>query len=162
MLIDISSVRKSDGSSLRIDSTFELGELAPGFTDVYAVGEIRNTSGIVSMKLRINGVYSSVCDRCGNDAVLSQLKTLAPDICRCCGGGDAPLEMVERGLKYGCKKIQLVNWAFNKEMIDKAHENGMRCTIFWADETEQAKKYLDMGVDVILTNDYQRISQIIK
>ena len=71
MLIDISSVRKSDGSSLRIDSTFELGELAPGFTDVYAVGEIRNTSGIVSMKLRINGVYSSVCDRCGNDAVLS-------------------------------------------------------------------------------------------
>ncbi|MBQ2720096.1 MAG: hypothetical protein IJF23_01040, partial [Clostridia bacterium] len=71
MLIDISSVRKSDGSSLRIDSAFELGELAPGFTDVRAEGEVRNTSGIVSMKLRISGVYSSVCDRCGNDAVLS-------------------------------------------------------------------------------------------
>ena len=71
MLIDISSVRKSDGSSLRIDSSFDLGELAPGFTDVRAEGEIRNTSGIVSMKLRISGVYTSVCDRCGNDAVLT-------------------------------------------------------------------------------------------
>ena len=71
MLIDISSVRKSDGSSLRIDSSFNLGELAPGFTDVRAEGEIRNTSGIVSMKLRISGVYTSVCDRCGNDAVLT-------------------------------------------------------------------------------------------
>ncbi|MBQ2943046.1 MAG: hypothetical protein IJD97_12510 [Clostridia bacterium] len=98
----------------------------------------------------------------GNDTVLGQLQSLAPDICRCCGGGDAPLLMVERGIKYGCKKIQLVKWAFNEEMIKKAHDAGMRCTIFWSDEIDEAKKFLDMGVDVILTNDYQRISQIIK
>ena len=70
--------------------------------------------------------------------------------------------MVERGIKYGCKKIQLVKWAFNEEMIKKAHDNGMRCTIFWSDEIDEAKKFLDMGVDVILTNDYQKISQILK
>ena len=98
----------------------------------------------------------------GNDTVLGQLQSLAPDICRCCGGGDAPLLMVERGIKYGCKKIQLVKWAFNEEMIKKAHDNGMRCTIFWSDEIDEAKKFLDMGVDVILTNDYQKISQILK
>ncbi len=74
MIIDISSVRKSEGSSLRIDSSFDLSELAPGFSDVKAEGEIRNISGIVSIKLTISGVYSSACDRCGNDTVLP-LKT---------------------------------------------------------------------------------------
>jgi hypothetical protein len=31
--------------------------------------------------------------------------------------------------------------------------------MFYADTVEDANKYLDMGADVILTNDYQRISQ---
>lgn len=71
MLIDISSVRKSDGSFLRIDSALDLGGFSPDFSDVHACGEIRNTSGIVSIRLSIQGIYKSVCDRCGADAVLT-------------------------------------------------------------------------------------------
>lgn len=71
MLIDISSVRKSAGASLRIDESVDLSELASDFTDVHAGGDIKNTSGIVSIKLYISGTYNSVCDRCGGDAVLS-------------------------------------------------------------------------------------------
>ncbi len=70
MLIDISSVRKSDGSSLRIDSPVDISALDADFSDVHAEGEIRNTSGIISIRLHISGVYVSVCDRCGKDAVL--------------------------------------------------------------------------------------------
>ena len=39
-------------------------------------------------------------------------------------------------------------------MIDKAHENGIRCNVFYADDADEAKKYLEMGIDTILTNDY--------
>ena len=47
-------------------------------------------------------------------------------------------------------------------MIDKAHANGIICNIFWSDDADEAKKFLDMGIDTILTNDYNLISQILK
>lgn len=97
----------------------------------------------------------------GNDAVLDQLRSLAPDICRCCGGGKAPWEIVERAIKYECKKVQLFKPYFNREMIDKAHANGIRCNVFWSDDPEETEEFLSMGIDTILTNDYNRISQII-
>ena len=71
MFIDISSVRKSSGASVRIDSDVNLSEITSDFSDVHAEGEIRNTSGIVSIKLHINGSFNSVCDRCGGSAVLN-------------------------------------------------------------------------------------------
>ena len=43
-------------------------------------------------------------------------------------------------------------------MIDKAHEHGIICNVFYADDADEAKKYIEMGIDTVLTNDYQRIS----
>lgn len=97
----------------------------------------------------------------GNDAVLEQLKNIAPDICRCCGGGDDPWGIVERAIKYDCKKVQLLKPCFDKKMIDKAHEYNIKCNVFWSDEPEEAKEFLNMGIDTILTNDYNLISQCI-
>lgn len=98
----------------------------------------------------------------GNDNVLRLASQMAPDICRCVGAGDAPFEMVGRALKYGCKKIQLYKGKFNKQMIDDAHKNGIVCNLFWSDDQKEAKEFLDMGIDTILTNDYGIISQVIK
>lgn len=95
----------------------------------------------------------------GNDTVLEQLREIAPEIPRCCGGGDAPWDIVERAIKYDCKKVQLFKPYFNQEMIDKAHKNGIICNVFWSDEQEETKKFLEMGIDTILTNDYNLISQ---
>ena len=97
----------------------------------------------------------------GNDQVLAQLCELAPDLARCCGGGDAPYEIVERAIKYGCKKVQLFKPYFNQEMIDKAHANGITCNVFWSDDPDETEKFLDMGIDTILTNDYNLISQVV-
>ena len=99
---------------------------------------------------------------CGNDNFLRLAKEVAPDICRCVGAGDAPYEMVERAIKYDCKKIQLFKGKFDKAMIDKAHEHGIRCNVFWSDDPEETKEFLDMGIDTILTNDYNLISQVVK
>ncbi|MBP3361615.1 MAG: hypothetical protein J6N52_12210 [Clostridia bacterium] len=97
-----------------------------------------------------------------NDEVLKQLKSIAPDICRCCGGGDLPWQIVDRAIKYDCKKVQLVKNYFNREMIDKAHRNGIICNVFWSDDAAEAKEFLDMNIDTILTNDYNTISNAVK
>ena len=68
---------------------------------------------------------------------------------------------MDHAIKYGCKKVQLFKPYFNKEMIDKAHENGIICNVFWSDDEEETREFLDMGIDVILTTDYQRISRIV-
>ena len=38
------------------------------------------------------------------------------------------------------------------------HAAGLRCNVFYADDPEEAKRYLDMGIDTILTNDYLPIA----
>lgn len=98
----------------------------------------------------------------GNNKFLRLASEMAPDICRCVGAGAEPYEQVERALKYGCKKIQLKKGKFNREMIDRAHENGIICNIFWSDDAEEAKEFFAMGIDTILTNDYHLISQVIQ
>ena len=46
-------------------------------------------------------------------------------------------------------------------MVDKAHAHGILCNVFYADDPKEAQDYLDMGIDVILTNDYNIISQVV-
>ena len=97
----------------------------------------------------------------GNDNLLAQLRDAAPDICRCTGGGKEPWRIVDRAIELGCTKVQLFKPYFNQEMIDKAHANGILCNVFWSDDAEECERFLDMGIDCILTNDYNRISQIV-
>ena len=97
----------------------------------------------------------------GNDALLERLQREYPHIPRCCGAGDGAWEIVDRAIKYGCKKVQLFKPHFDQAMIDKAHENGIICNVFWSDDPEETERFLDMGIDVILTNDYNRISSVV-
>ena len=38
------------------------------------------------------------------------------------------------------------------DALNHAHENGIICNVFWADDPKKAEEYLDMGVDVITSN----------
>jgi glycerophosphoryl diester phosphodiesterase len=89
---------------------------------------------------------------------------IAPEIRRCMGAkfGGKEWDTVEDAIKNKCQKVQLFKPYFNQEMIDKAHENGIICNVFFADDVEETKKYLDMGIDTILTNDYLKISNAVK
>jgi len=97
----------------------------------------------------------------GNDNFLRLAKEVAPQIPRCVGGGKDPWGMVERAIKYDCCKIQLLKPKFNQEMIDKAHAHGIRCNVFWSDDPNETAAFLDMGIDTILTNDYNLIAQTV-
>jgi len=99
---------------------------------------------------------------CGNDNFHKLAQEVAPDIARCMGGGKAPWEIVDRAIKYNCQKAQLMSNRFDQAMVDKAHANGIICNVFQADTVDLAKEYLNMGVDTILTNDYNLISQVVE
>ena len=98
----------------------------------------------------------------GKDALLERLQREYPEIARCCGGGDGKWEIVERAIRYGCQKLQFVKGYFNREMVEKAHAHGIICNVFWSDDEKEAEEFLNMGVDVILTNDYHRIAEVVK
>ena len=98
---------------------------------------------------------------CGRDAVLERLQREFPEIRTCCGAGDGAWEIVERAIKYGCKRVQLYRGKFNREMIERAHENGIICNVFYSDDPEETREFLDMGIDVILSNDYNRIAVVV-
>jgi glycerophosphoryl diester phosphodiesterase len=95
-----------------------------------------------------------------NSGVLQdQLAKLAPDIPRCMGHhGSHPDKIVERAVAHGCKMVQLFKPHFSQEMVDKAHAAGLRCNVFYANDPEEAKRYLKMGIDTILTDEYHLIS----
>ena len=97
-----------------------------------------------------------------NNYVLALAQEMAPDIGRCVGHDGHPENMIDRALKYDCKKIQWYMDQFDQELIDRAHALGIINNVFYADTPEKCEKYLHMGMDTILTNDYNRISQIVE
>ncbi len=100
-----------------------------------------------------------------NDKCLKEFHDIAPDINRCVGWNgvkDKPLEIVERALKLNCEKVQLFKPYFNQEAIDLAHKNNIKCNVFFADDPVEAVRYLEMGVDTILTNDFLQVSNALK
>ena len=97
----------------------------------------------------------------GDDAILARLQEEYPEIPRCCGGGSDRFGIVERAIRYECQKLQLFKPYFTQEMIDRAHAHGIVCNVFCSDDPEETERFLDMGIDVILTNDYQRIADVV-
>ena len=90
-----------------------------------------------------------------NDEMLKKVRAQYPSVCLCVGHDKTrPYAIVDRAIAIRAQKVQLYKPYFNQEMIDKAHENGIRCNVFYADEIEEARRFLEMGIDCILTNDY--------
>ena len=95
------------------------------------------------------------------DALQRQLACLAPDIPRCQGYGNWPAgqpDIVDHAIANKCQMVQLFKPHFTKDTVDRAHAAGLRVNVFWSDDPEEAKRFLEMGIDTILTNDYQPIS----
>ena len=99
-----------------------------------------------------------------NDQRIREVMSYAPDI-RCCVGWDGnkdPMSMVDRAIALGAYKIQLFKPYFNAETVKKAHEHGIICNVFWSDDPEETKEYRKMGIETILTNNYNLISQVVE
>jgi glycerophosphoryl diester phosphodiesterase len=99
-----------------------------------------------------------------NDEILKKVMEYAPDVAVCVGwdGNHDPMSMPNRAIQLGAKKIQLFKPYFNAETVKFAHENGIRCNVFWSDDPTETQEFLDMGIDTILANDYLSIANTVK
>lgn len=60
------------------------------------------------------------------------------------------------------RRFELMAMLFDQAMVDKANAHGIRCNVFYADDPEEANRYLDMGIDTILTNNYRVIAKTLE
>jgi glycerophosphoryl diester phosphodiesterase len=99
-----------------------------------------------------------------SDRMIEKAMAYAPDIPCCVGwdGNEDPLSMVHRAIALGAPKVQLFKPYFNQQTVDMAHEHGILCNVFWADDPDEARRYLDMGIDTILTNDFLNVQNVFK
>ena len=99
-----------------------------------------------------------------NDKIIKQVMEYAPEMQVCVGwdGNKDPMSIVDRAIALGAYKVQLFKPYFNQESVDKAHRHGILCNVFFADDPQEARKYFEMGIDTILTNDYLTVYNAVK
>ena len=100
---------------------------------------------------------------CGRADVMEAMRTVAPEIPRCMAAGPDParMDVVENAIRYQCSKLQFMKPYLNKEMVEKAHAHNIRCNVFWSDDPEETARFLAMGVDTVLANDYWQIARVV-
>ena len=91
-----------------------------------------------------------------------QLARLAPDIPRCMGNGahdnKSRPDIVDSALEHRCAMVQLFKPRFDEALFAKARAAGLRVNVFFSDDPDEARRYLDWGADTILTNDWIPLS----
>ncbi len=94
---------------------------------------------------------------------LCEMRKLLPLAAYCQGAGRGNEKMVDEAIENGFDKVQFVSWhPLTQEMIDKAHAHGIKCNFCQADDTETARKCIEMGIDTVMTNDFHLIRESIK
>ena len=128
-------------------------------SDTYDTNAIKKIVQLIRQYDCAKHVYFMI----SHDGVIEQFKSYAPDIPICVGHlAGREWEIVERAIEHGLKKVQLFKPYFTQETVDKAHANGIKCNVFYADNPEEAIKYRKMGIDTILTNDYLLIKNTLE
>jgi hypothetical protein len=70
--------------------------------------------------------------------------------------------MVERALRYDCRKIQLFKGKYDDGMIAEAKKHGIICNLFYADDPAEAAERFAAGADTVLTNRFHTLSYLVK
>jgi glycerophosphoryl diester phosphodiesterase len=94
---------------------------------------------------------------------LTKAREKYPSI-RLCVKQDAetPYEVVDTAIKLKAEKVEFEKAYCKQELINKAHENGLRCNLCYADDIDEVKNFLQAGIDCVLTNDYLAVKNALK
>lgn len=96
--------------------------------------------------------------------VLKRVRQHVPSLPLCleCDGSTAPSSVIEKVVAVGAQKLQLSSSCLDKQLINQAHASGLRCNCYCTDAPTQAKAYLDMGIDTLLTENCLALSNLIR
>ena len=98
----------------------------------------------------------------GSSDVQACALTMAPQIPRCMANFPDPENVIDNAIKYQCSKIQFFNSQLFPGVIQRTHELGMKCNLFFCDDAVESGKYFADGIDTILTNDCLHILPLIQ
>ncbi len=88
----------------------------------------------------------------GDESVLEAALSLVPEVSRAClAQQDNPDELLKAAFKYKCERIQFFP-NFSATHTHQASEAGIINNLFYADDFNEAVKYTEKGIDVILSN----------
>ena len=88
----------------------------------------------------------------GDEAVLEVALSYAPEIPRAClATQNVPDRMVAVAKELACKRVQFGRNVTEKA-LRRARDLGLICNLFWSDELTDAQSFLNMGINVVLTN----------
>jgi len=88
----------------------------------------------------------------GDEPVLEVALNYAPEIPRAClAAQNEPHRMIRVAEELACTRVQFSRNATG-EALRYARDLGLICNLFWSDELTDAQEYVEMGVDVVLTN----------
>lgn len=88
----------------------------------------------------------------GSKEALQWAFDYAPEIQRAClVRQNEPEASIAVALKWKCHRVQFFRQVTEQD-ISHAHESGLLCNLFWSDQPDEARNYVDMGIDVVLTN----------
>ena len=90
-----------------------------------------------------------------SDRAAVLLREMAPEMryCLIWNGKENAQELVSRAIACGAHKVQFDRNYVDASAIACAHEHGILCNLFYSDEAEDAKRFLQMGIDTVLTNE---------
>ena len=95
--------------------------------------------------------------------VLDAAMKIAPEVERCVLASETDIVttdmMMANAAAYKCTRLQALRVYMTDELISRAHAAGIKCNLFYSDEPEDARQWLDKGVDCILTDNYLAVRQ---
>ena len=99
-----------------------------------------------------------------SDEMIRRVRAYAPDLPVCVGydKNPDPMAMVDRAIALSAYKVQFFGDCVSREAIEYAHQNGILCNYFYADDPEEARRLYDMGIDTVLSNDYLAVYNAVK
>ncbi|MCK5803086.1 MAG: hypothetical protein KAI66_09650 [Lentisphaeria bacterium] len=88
----------------------------------------------------------------GDEDVLAAAREFAPEVDRCCLAHqlDTP-RLIDTAIRYGCTRLQFFR-NMQHEHAERAAQEGLVRNLFYSDEVAEARDYVALGVDVVLTN----------
>lgn len=95
---------------------------------------------------------------------LHRLREMEPRLRLCWipPGGEPASEYVDDAYYMGYRFIQPRREEVDQELVDYAHERGMWVNVFWADEEEDMRRLVALGVDGIITNHPDRLCRLLQ
>ena len=91
-----------------------------------------------------------------NTEMLCKMREILPGAGYCQGAGDGNAAMVEKAIEHGFDKVQFITWdKWDREMVDRCKQHGIKTNICIVNDPADLKDLLDIGIDCIMTDDFQ-------